>query len=480
MSSRITLVLPLLLGLAAPAQAQVWPTPPPTAQKSFAWPVDKVESIPVARAAAQKAVWAGTTHWQVWHQGDPADSLYRVAYGFFTKQEYRAAADRFSDVRARFPNSRYACDATYFEAFARYRLGTPNDLRTAYRLLDSSGGNCTSAERRRDVPELLARVNSAQARQGDAEAAERMRRAASQGQNVCDREERNVKIEALSALAQMEPAEANPVLRSVLATRDECAAPVRRQAVRLVARRDDAEAATLLATVARSDPNAENQMEAVRALGRMSNERAFSALEEILREPGEERVRMSVVSAMARSEQARAQAAVRALVERRDVSERIRLAGIEGLAGRPDFSLDYWRALYTRLDSEALRKAVIAAIAKSGGEEGKDFLLGLARTPSEPYALRESAVARIRGTAPVNQLYELLQTADSRSMRMSIVSALYARKEPEATDRLIDIAKTSTDPEIRAAAIRALGQDPRKSDPKVIRALGEILGCCQP
>jgi len=87
-------------------------------------------------------------------------------------------------------------------------------------------------------------------------------------------------------------------------------------------------------------------------------------------------------------------------------------------------------------------------------------------------------VSRIRASAPVADLYRLLQDADSRSMRLSLVSAISARREADATDRLIDIAKTSTDPEVRSAAIRALSQSPRKEDPKVAKALTDILACC--
>jgi HEAT repeat protein len=94
--------------------------------------------------------------------------------------------------------------------------------------------------------------------------------------------------------------------------------------------------------------------------------------------------------------------------------------------------------------------------------------------------VRAHAIARIRGTAPIPDLYQLYQNTDSRAVRLSIVHGLIARKEPEATDRLIDVAKTSTDVEVRATAIRALGRSPRKEDPKVARALSEILACCEP
>ena len=93
-----------------------------------------------------------------------------------------------------------------------------------------------------------------------------------------------------------------------------------------------------------------------------------------------------------------------------------------------------------------------------------------------PSSVRALAVSRVRQNAPIADLYKLFETADSRTMRQAIVSGIAARKEPEATDRLIDIAKRGTDPEVRATAIRYLGQPARRDDPKVRKALADILG----
>jgi HEAT repeat protein len=184
------------------------------------------------------------------------------------------------------------------------------------------------------------------ARQGDAEAADRVKQAANRGQNICDREERNVKIEALSALAQMDQQAALPVLRSVLATKDPCMAPVRRQAISLVARNNSAESVALLGQVAKNESDRDTQLEAVRALGRMSNDAAYAALEEFLRTSTSESVQAEAASTMARSDNPRAQAAVRTLIERNDVAERIRMSAISSLAQRNTLSAEYWRTLY--------------------------------------------------------------------------------------------------------------------------------------
>ena len=423
--------------------------------------------------------WSPDGEWKLrgmrWYQGDAADSAYRAAYTLFSRQEYRTAADRFAEVRAKFPTTRYFCDAAYYEAFARYRLGTPNDLRTAAKVLDGMGAKCADASRGEDVPELAARVDGVLARLGDGDAAERVRRAASQGKRVCDREERNVKIQALSALAQMDPDGARQILSKVLDQRDDCSAPVRREALALVARSTDAAAIATLARSAKTDPDFDTQVAAVDALARIGTDPAYAAIEDLLRTSTDERVQTAAARAMSRSDSPRAQATIRALAERKDVSERLRVSVINSLAGQGSMTTDYWRSLYGKAESEDLRRAIMLAVNRNT-DDGMQFLLSVARSADASPVVRQLAVARVAQSAPIGDLYKLFETADSRSVRQSIVAGLGARKEAEATDRLIDIAKRGTDPEVRASAIRYLGQPARRDDPKVRQALADILG----
>ncbi|AHG88955.1 hypothetical protein J421_1418 [Gemmatirosa kalamazoonensis] len=475
--------LALPLGaLAAQSPDMVDKIAPRTIESTWSNPKFTVAAPP---PSADKFVWSTDVDPMMkgmrWYQGDAADSAYRAAYALFSRQEYRTAADRFAEVRTKYPTTRYFCDAAYYEAFARYRLGTPNDLRTAYRVLDGMGSRCADASRSEDVPELAARVDGVLARLGDGDATERVRRAASQGRRVCDREERNVKIQALSALAQMDPEGAKAILAKVLDNRDECYAPVRREALGLVARTSDASAVALLARAARSDPDFDTQAAAVDALTRIANDAAYSAIEDLLRTSTDERLQTAAARAMTRSDSPRAQASVRALAERKDVSERLRISVINSLAqqgmngGGTPLPTEYWRSLYGKVESDELRRAVVNAVNRNS-DDGMQFLLGIARGANEPPSVRELALARVRQLAPVADLYKLFEAADSRGIRQSIVAGLGSRKEPEATDRLIDIAKRGTDPEVRASAIRYLGQPARRDDPKVRKALADILG----
>ena len=72
-----------------------------------------------------------------WLQHDPADSLYRRARETLNRRDYRAAADLFAQITARFPRSGYAADALYWQAFALYRAG-------GTRPADGAGGSATA------------------------------------------------------------------------------------------------------------------------------------------------------------------------------------------------------------------------------------------------------------------------------------------------------------------------------------------------
>ena len=78
----------------------------------------------------------------------PADSLYRVAREALNRNEYGRAADLFNTLRTRYPKSDYSGDAYYWEAYARYRMGGMNQLRTALALLDEQEQKRPNADTR--------------------------------------------------------------------------------------------------------------------------------------------------------------------------------------------------------------------------------------------------------------------------------------------------------------------------------------------
>jgi HEAT repeat protein/TolA-binding protein len=414
-----------------------------------------------------------------WDRGDPADSLYRVAREALNRGDYRRAAQLFNDLARRYPSSSYAYVSGYYEAFSRYRIGTTEELEAAERALEALSGRSAPSSRgwrdETDVNGLRTRIRGALAMRGDASAAEKVEETARQAGSSCDQEDLMVRVEALNALSQMDAAAALPILRRVMERRDECLVELRRRAVFMLARRGDAEATSELITAARNDPNLNVRSEAIGFLGRMPGDAPVSALEDLLRTSDDERIQRSAVRALISSDSPRARSSVRALLDRRDAPETVRIQVLDAYTrdhGTPD-DADYLRALYTHAESERFKMALIGAIARIGGKENQDWLVGLVRNANESVQLRSTALQRLSRTdVPIADFARMYDVADSRSLRVQLLSSLATRKEPEATDKLMDVARNSTDPEMRRQAIYYLS---RRNDPRATKLLMELI-----
>lgn len=416
-----------------------------------------------------------------WAQGDPADSVYRVAREALNRGDYRRAAQLFNEITRRFPNSAYAYVSTYYEAFSRYRIGTTDELMAADRALraiaDRSAptSNGWRDNNGTDVEGLRTRIRGALAMRGDNDAADDVERRARRAGSSCDQEDLMVRVEALNALSQMDAAAALPILRRVLERRDDCLVELRRRAIFMLARRADNEATTILISSAKNDPNVNVRAEAISYLPRMPGEAGLNALEDILRTSDDERIQRTAVRALMSSETPGARTSLRGLLERRDANETLRLQVLEAYSkerSTPDDAA-YLRSLYRNADSERLKMSIIGALARIGGKDNQDWLVGIVRNTSESSQIRSAALQRLsRSDLPISDINKLYDAADSRSMREQLVSALANRKEPEATDKLIEIAKNSTDLEMRRMAINYLS---RKNDPRATKLLMELI-----
>jgi HEAT repeat protein/TolA-binding protein len=417
-----------------------------------------------------------------WANEDPADSLYRVAREALNRGEYRRAAQLFNEVTKKFPRSQYAQDCAYWEAFSRYRVGTNDELKQALRVLESINIDALMRVGRDngvDVPGLRARVQAALAARGDADAAKQLERDAAQNSG-CDREEVSVRAEALSALGQMDLATAMPVVKKVLQRRDECTVELRRRALFLIGRNPNSESVPIMLDVAKNDTDPNIRGEAMSWLSRVAGDQAVPLLEELLRTSNDERTQRSAISALSSIDTDRARRAVRTIIERNDAPERVRYDAIIGLSREKDGRVvsaeeqGYVRSLYGKLESARLREAVLTSVSRIATPENEKFLLDIARNQNESSALRATALQRLgrMPTVGLNDIARLYDVADARSLREQVLSALYQRKEPEAVDKMMEIARKDTDPQIRRYAISLLL---KRNDPRVAKLLQEMI-----
>jgi hypothetical protein len=408
-------------------------------------------------------------------QGDPADSLYRLARELLNRGEYRRAAVTFRELSTKMPTSGYAADALYWQAFALYRIGGTTEMRSAIEALELQKEKYPGARRQSENAALSLRIRGALAARGDAAAAATIRTAAGDSALRCDREEQSVRVEALNALTQSDPDGAMPILQKTLARRDSCSVTLRRTAVFLIGNKNrDAASVTLLSQVARNDPSVEVRGSALEWLARVPGDEALSVLEELSRDTSDTRVQQAAVRALVRHPSPRARQLVRTIVERSDSPERLRLEALSAFDKDRATSDDvaWMRTLYSRTDNSRVKARIVNTLASIGGDEVDQWMLAMARNVDESSDTRRYAVRRVGRTLPIAEVARLYDTSAERAIREELIETLAQRAEGEATDKLLDIVKTGTDPQLRSRAISALT---RKKDPRTLRLLMEII-----
>jgi HEAT repeat protein len=425
-------------------------------------------------------------------QGDPADSLYRVAHDLLARGEYGRSAQVFKEIAKKYPKSRYQDDLPYNEAFARYRIGTTKELETAAHLLEPpakkllgvAASNASTDEqgfgmgRRRtsegDVVGLYIRVNQVLAQRGNSDAASVVKSVVQPNANSCGGEDGVLKREAMGALSLMDPQEALPIIKRVLSNSDECTADLRRSAVFMLGRQGDAEAATILAATAKRDPSPTVRAQAISWLPKLMGDAGVAMLEDVLRTEQDERIQKSVVQTLAASPNPRARTAIRAIVDRKDAPLDLRLAAVNAISNERATSDDavYLRALYARAENDGLKQAIVGAVARSASPETDEWILNIAKNPNEASSVRGTAISYVMRSGTISDWIKLYDAADSFEVRSRIVTALENRKESEAADKLVEIVRSSTVPSLRTRALTALTH---RKDPRVPQLLEEIM-----
>ena len=130
------------------------------------------------------------------------------------------------------------------------------------------------------------------------------------------------------------------------------------------------------------------------------------------------------------------------------------------------------RGAYARLETTRLKVAAANVLARATDEPSRTWVTALMQREDEPSEVRDAILGRLGRELPIAQLGRLYDGATSRSARMEIVELLGVRAEPEATDKLIEVVRSGTDPQLRRAAIGALQ---RKKDPRTTQLLLELI-----
>lgn len=415
-----------------------------------------------------------------WAKADPADSLYRLAREAMARNDYKRAAELFHQIPERYPQSAYASQAMYYEAFALYRNGGDDDLSSARDRLKQLKQKDAKIWKS-DGAVLLTRVCGELAKRGDEECAAVINNTAqtdqpTQGRNCPDEDDDNDdRIAALNALMQMDADRAMPILQKVLERRDPCSAGLRKKAVFLVSQKKTDQTANILMNVARSDPNQEVREQAVFWLSQVPG--STGLLEEILRGNSDENIKEKALFSLSQQREPRAQQALRDFALRESENPDLREKAIFWLGqNRASENTEFLRNLYTRISNQDLKEKILFSLSQQRGAGNEQWLMNIAVNTKEDIELRKKALfwAGQSGVAipEFASLYDRLGTGDTE-MKEQIIFVLSQRQSDKgAIDKMFSIAKNEKDPELRKKAIFWLGQS---RDPRVQQFLMDLI-----
>ena len=424
---------------------------------------------------------------------DPADSLYRLARTALTDGDYKKAALLFQTVVERYPDSEFAADALYYRAYALYKSGNSTDLASAVLALDRQATRYPKAGTLNDAKQLRASILAEQAKRGNWEAAKVIGEGGQQlrSESKCPTEDDDMRLTALAGIMQLDPDQVLPVLQKLLERKDECSIRLRKRAAYMVAQTKEEERADILLRVASTDPSPEVRREAVQWLSSVNTERAAKALDSILFNAVDADTRDRALSALSQHRSPSARLSLRRFAEQANIPTDLRVRAVYNIANgrRTGDEAEYLRALFNKTASPEIREAIIQGVANQRTPDRTSWLLGIARDKNQEIEIRKKALY-YAGQAPCCNASSGLASAPSYALELKDLLPLYEefngqqemqeqmlyvyaqRRETEATDKLLAIAKTEKNPELRKKAISWLAQ---RKDPRVKQFLLDLL-----
>ena len=405
-----------------------------------------------------------------WQEQDPAAPLYRQARSRLNDREFKKAADLFGEIIRKYPRSTYAPDAYYWRAFALHQSG---DNKEARAVLEEQQRRHPRAATASDGAALLTRVKGVLAQGGDAESGADIARLANPARKGCPSEddEDDVRIAALNSFLNMNSEQALPLLKQVLARRDACSVALRRKAVFLVSQKRGPEVEDILLSTARNDPDKEVKSQAVFWLSQVNSERAVGYLDDILKGSSEVEIRDKAIFALSQHKSERAGQIIRDYAEHQSAPPELREKAIFWLGQRKGAD-GFLKALYAKERNRELKEKIIFSLSQQRGNES--WLMEVALNGNENIEMRKKALfwAGQSKNTSLPELTALYDRMGDREMKDQMIFVYSQRREKEAVDKLMTIARSESDRELRKKAIFWLSQS---KDPRVAEFLMQLV-----
>ena len=233
--------------------------------------------------------------------------------------------------------------------------------------------------------------------------------------------------------------------------------------------------ADALVLIARDDDDNQSvRQQALRTLARLEHGAGTAALMELARDSQRSWMAREALSSLTSSGDPRARQHLRDVVRRAELPDDVLAAAIRGLGGEYATGEDtkLLRETYAKLPGERSREAAVQSIATFGGTENVRWLLALAKDANQPIATRRRAVQHAyKGGTPVIEIIKVYDETTDTQLKDAVISALVESGERQATDKLMQIARTDESSTMRRKAINVLS---RSSDERVKKFLLDL------
>jgi hypothetical protein len=297
---------------------------------------------------------------------------------------------------------------------------------------------------------------------------------------LAERAEGRVSRDALFPAMLTDSVDVTPRLLAIVRNQN-AARETRRSAISWLGRPADSreravkEVADALVAIARDeDDNQSVRQQALRTLARLEHGAGTTALMELARDAQRGWLARESLASLNASGDPRARQHLRDVVRRADLPDDVMASAIRGLGGEfaTGEDMKLLRETYPRLPGERSREAVVSSIATFGGSENVRWLLALARDPNQPISTRRRAVQHAyKGGSPLIEIIKVYDESTDTQMKEAVINALVESGERQATEKLMQIARTDEVPTMRRKAINALS---RSSDERVKKFLSDL------
>ena len=286
--------------------------------------------------------------------------------------------------------------------------------------------------------------------------------------------------DALTTVLRVEP-DPMPTVRDMLERDDECSAHLRYLSINWLAGKETEEARDLLIEVARDHPDTRTRQWAVTHLANFESPEVSEVLVSFLRESDDHEVQEAAIYGLSRQE---SDEATQALIDFASDESKAKLPRQRAavLVAERAAQGALWR-IFNRLDSDDIKRSylgIVGARAESGELGVASWLLPVVVDVGHSEDVRAAAL-KAWSRQPsldledVQRTYENLESAE---LRDQFLYALYEKAESDeenadaVIDKMIELARQETDPEVRRRAVYWLG---RTGSERAVAFLLEIL-----